>query len=82
MVLIRQQELRSAMEKMVKAETALLHRRDFEDKLQEWSQLVDDLEEFVKHLGPFNEEERDLELLYFEVRFITNKKCVMSLTDR
>ena len=67
LVLSKQKELRSALEKMVKAETALLHRRDFEGKLQAWSQMVDDIEDFVKHLGPFNEHERDLELLYFEV---------------
>ena len=69
LVLTKQQDLRSALEKMVKAETALLHRRDFEGKLQEWSLLVEDVEDFVKHLGPFNEHERDLELLYFEVEF-------------
>ena len=72
LVLTRQQELRSALEKMVKVETALLHQRDFEGKLQEWSQLLDDVEEFVKHLGPFNKDEKDLELLYFEVRFHTS----------
>ena len=70
LVLRKQRELRSALEKMVKVETALLHRRDFEGKLQEWSQLVDDIEDFVKHLGPFNEKDKDLELLYFEVRLL------------
>ena len=67
LVLSKQQELRTAVEKMVKIETALLNRRDFEGKLQEWSQLVDDVEQFVKHLGPFNDDEKDLELLYYEV---------------
>lgn len=70
LVLSKQKELRAAVEKMVKVETALLNRRDFEGKLQEWSQLVNDAEDFVKHLGPFNEDEKDLELLYFEVRFV------------
>ena len=68
LVLSKQRELRAAVERMVKVETALLNRRDFEAKLQEWSQLVNDVEDFVKHLGPFNEGEKDLELLYFEVR--------------
>ena len=67
LVLSKQKELRAAVEKMVKVETALLNRRDFEGKLQEWSQLVNDVEQFVKHLGPFNEDEKDLELLYYEV---------------
>lgn len=74
LVLRKQKELRSALEKMVKVETALLHRRDFEGKLQEWSQLVDDIEDFVKHLGPFNEKDKDLELLYFEVRLLNIRK--------
>lgn len=73
LVLRKQKELRSALEKMVKVETAQLHRRDFEGKLQEWSQLVDDIEDFVKHLGPFNEKDKDLELLYFEVRLNIRK---------
>ena len=70
LVLSKQQELRAAIEKMVKIETALLNRRDFEDKLQEWSQLVNDVEQFVKHLGPFNEDEKDFELLFYEVSVI------------
>lgn len=70
LVLSKQRKFREALEKMVKAETALLNRRDFEGKLQEWSQLVNDVEEFVKHLGPFNEDEKDLELLCFEVRCV------------
>ena len=70
LALSKQQELRVAVEKMVKIETALLNRRDFEGKLQEWSQLVNDVEQFVKHLGPFNEDEKDLELLCYEVRVI------------
>lgn len=74
LVLRKQKELKSALEKMVKVETALLHRRDFEGKLQEWSQLVDDIEDFVKHLGPFNEKDKDLELLYFEVRLLNIRK--------
>ena len=74
LVLRKQKELRSALEKTVKVETALLHRRDFEGNLQEWSQLVDDIEDFVKHLGPFNEKDKDLELLYFEVRLLNIRK--------
>jgi len=70
LVLAKQQELRAAVEKMVKIETALLNRRDFEGKLQEWSQLVNDVEQFVKHLGPFNEDDKDLELLYYEVSVV------------
>ena len=81
LVLTRQQELHSALEILVKAETALLHRRDFEGKLQEWSQLVDDVEDFVKHLGPFDEGDKDLEFLYYEVRFITAKKQLYTFTD-
>lgn len=72
LVLSKQQELLAAVEKMVKIETALLNRRDFEGKLQEWSQLVNDVEQFVKHLGPFNENEKDLEWLYYEVRVIVS----------
>ena len=79
LVLSKQQELRAAVEKMVKIETALLNRRDFEGKLQEWSQLVNDVEEFVKHLGPFNEDEKDLELLYYEVREIVGDSLFWSL---
>ena len=71
LVLSKQRELRTAVEKMVKIETALLNRRDFEGKLQEWSQLVDDVEQFVKHLGPFNEDEKDLELLYVHVGYLS-----------
>jgi len=70
LALSKQQELRAAVEKMVKIETALLNRRDFEGKLQEWSQLVNDVEKFVEHLGPFNEDEKDLELLHYEVSVI------------
>ena len=73
LVLSKQQELRAAVEKMAKAETALLNQRDFEAKLQEWSQLVGDVEDFAKHLGPFNEDEKDLELLYFEVTVLSAK---------
>ena len=72
LVLTRQQELRSALEKMVKVETALLYRRDFEGKLQDWCQLIGDVEEFVKDLGPFNEDEQEMELVYFEVCFVTD----------
>lgn len=70
LALSKQQELRAAVEKMVKIETALLNRRDFEGKLQEWSQLVNDVEQFVEQLGPFNEDEKDLELLHYEVSVI------------
>ena len=63
----KQRELRAAVEKMVKLKTALLNRRDFEEKLEEWTQLVNDVEKFVKHFGPFNESEPEMELLYFEV---------------
>ena len=78
LVLSKQRELRTAVERMVKVETALLNRRDFEAKLQEWLQLVNDVEDFVKHLGPFNEGEKDLELLYFEVRCVRLSKRDMS----
>lgn len=74
LVLSKQQHLRSAVEKMVKVETSLLNRRDFEAKLQEWSQLLGEMENFVEHFGPFNEDDKDLEFLYFEVT-----KCKVKL---
>ena len=80
LVLSKQKELRAAVEKMVKIETALLNRRDFEGKLQEWSQLVNDVEQFVKHLGPFNEDEKDLELLYYEVSVIVGYSLLVLWT--
>ena len=67
LVLTRQQELRTALEKMVEVETALLHRRDFEGKLQDWGHLIGEVEEFVKRLGPFKEDEQEFELLNYEV---------------